>query len=158
MEPWVGSLLLLGGLDLSVRWLRGLRGWGPLPLTILGARLHRDTWAGGEALPSPAALPVPQVSRSFLWSGSESGRPVRDQSAPRARSSLQHPPLQSFVLTLKLWQGQTSHQTRAQLLQKDISPPPGYPLGRQSNLLHPLLTAHRFRGGGTPTHNGRCPA
>lgn len=104
--------------------------------------------------PSLPCLPTRFLEASLGLEGSQadpSGTRVCPGPDPGCSTHL----LQPFVLILKLWQGQTSRQTRAQLVQKRISPPPGYPLGRQSNLLHPLLTAHRLWGGGPPhPHTG----
>lgn len=151
-SPWWLRPLCKGTRHSPPQWLRGLRGWGPLPLTIWGAKLHRDTWAGVRLFPPLLPCLPPRFPEASL--GLEGSR--ADPSGTRARLGpdlgCSTRLLQPFLLTLKLWQGQTSHQTRAQLVQKCILPPPGYPLGRQSNLLHPLLTAHSLRGCGTPSH------
>ena len=157
-SPWWLRPLCKGTRDSPPQWLRGLRGWGPL-LSQSGGLSFIGTHELGVRL-FPPLLPClpprfPEASLGLEGSQADpSGTRARPGPDPGCSTRL----LQPFLLTLKLWQGQTTHQTRAQLVQKRISPPPGYPLGRQSNLLHRLLTAHSLRGGGTPATHRRCPA
>ena len=151
-SPWWLRPLCKGTRHSPPRWLRDLRGCGPF-LSQSGGLGFTGTHGLGVGLfpPSLPCLPTRFLEASLGLEGSSvdpSGTRVCPGPDPGCSTRL----LQPFVLTPQLWQGQTSHQTRAQLVQKRFSPPLGCPLGRQSNLLHPLLTAHRLWGGEPPTH------